>query len=91
MTAVRTTDERLAEIERLLAELVSRLGTVEPSPKYVDAKAIAEHFGVSRATVHNWTTKEDCPHILRGGVLRFEVAAVEAWFRGREPGLRRVK
>lgn len=63
----------------------------EPAKRYMDAADIATHFDVSRATVHNWIKHEGCPHKLRGKILRFEIAAVEAWFHGREPGLRRVK
>lgn len=59
--------------------------------RYLDAKEIAKHFGVSRATVQNWIRHEDCPCMSRGKVLRFELAAVEAWFRGRTPSLKRVK
>jgi hypothetical protein len=83
-------DELRAMVRDAVAEAMA--GDKPASTKrYMDAKEIAAHFGVSRATVSNWTAKEGCPHLLRGKVLRFELAAVEAWFRGREPSLRRVK
>jgi len=80
------------ELRAIVREAVQdALGTAtEAPPRYAEASDIAKHFGVSRATVSAWK-QDGCPHILRGKVLRFELAAVEAWFRGREPGLRRVK
>jgi hypothetical protein len=63
----------------------------EPAGNFVSGRAIAQRYGVSRATVHNWATHEGCPHITRGKLRRFNLEAVEAWFRGRTPGIRRVK
>jgi excisionase family DNA binding protein len=60
------------------------------APQYLTAAEIAKCFRVSRPTVSKWTAA-GCPHIMRGNVLRFELAAVQAWFDGRQPGLRRVK
>jgi excisionase family DNA binding protein len=90
-TLVAISPEELTELVR--KAIRDELSESPPKPRknYVDAKEIAEHFGVSRATVHAWIHEESCPHILKGRVLRFELAAVEAWFRGREPGLKRVK
>jgi len=88
----------VGELERLIDERVAGVlgeprspAPAQPPPRYVDPAAIARHFGVSRATVHNWVHREGCPHEQRGKLVRFELAAVEAWFRGRAPGLRRVK
>lgn len=86
-----TTDELEAMIERAVARANGN-ATHEPLARYVTMQNVADHFGVSKATVQNWISKETCPHIQRGKVVRFEIAAVEAWFRGRKStGLQRVK
>ena len=57
-----------------------------PPPKiekrYLEASEVATYYGVSRATITNWMD-EGCPHMRRGQILRFELPAVDAWFRGR--------
>lgn len=75
------------QLDRLTAAVAAR----PASESYVDHEVLEKHFGVSRATIHNWVHKEGCPHVLRGKVLRFQMSAVEAWFHGRGPNLKRVK
>jgi hypothetical protein len=85
------TPEALRELVReAVREALSGAPAPEPAPTFVAPAAIAKHYGVSRGTVANWV-KEGCPHEQRGRVLRFELAAVEAWFRGRPRGLRAVR
>lgn len=67
--------------ERLLRKMQLRAPTLE---SYVPTEIIESHFGVSRATVHNWIHKEGCPHHMRGKILRFKLSAVEEWFSGRQ-------
>lgn len=90
-TLIALTPDELRELVR--SAVREELGGEKPAQakRYLDAREIASYYEVSRATVHNWIKNEGCPHLLRGKVLRFELAAVEAWMRGREPGLRRVK
>ena len=90
-TLVAVSPEELAELVRKAVRDELTQSPPKPGKSYLDANEIATHYGISRSTVQNWISEEDCPHIMRGKVLRFELAAVEAWFRGREPGLRRVK
>lgn len=90
MLVTMTTDELEALVERAAAKALSKQHPAQDQPRYVDVKALATHFDVHRTTVITWV-KEGCPHLQRGKVVRFELAAVEAWMRGREPGLRRVK
>lgn len=61
-----------------------------PAVTYVSADVLQKHFGISRATVHTWVHDEGCPHEIRGRILRFKMADVEAWFSGRGQ-VRRVK
>lgn len=80
------------ELEDLIERGVRKALEKRPEGKrFMEAEELAEHYGVSKGTVKNWVRRDGCPHILRGRVLRFELAAVDAWMRGREPGLRRVK
>ena len=43
------------------------------------AADVAQHFGVSRATVYNWLESTDIPHRKVGGVLRFNLVEVDEW------------
>ena len=47
------------------------------------AKDVAEHFGVTRATVYNWIETTDIPHRKVGGVIRFNLPEVDEWAKGR--------
>lgn len=84
-------DEMRELVREVLREELGKAPPRVPPGKYVDARELGKHYSVSRGTVHNWIRFEDCPHIMHGKVLRFELAAVEAWFRGRDPSLKRVK
>jgi excisionase family DNA binding protein len=88
--ARRLSDLTVEEFIELMRS--ERAAPAEPRPveTYVDAEAVAKHFGVHRGTVHNWVHKEGCPHEMRGKILRFRLEAVEAWFRNR-PTLRKVR
>jgi excisionase family DNA binding protein len=90
-TLVAVSPEELAELVKKAVREELAHNPPKPGKNYLDARELAEHYSVSRSTVQNWISEEGCPHIMRGKVLRFELAAVDAWFRGREPGLRRVK
>ncbi len=79
------------ELAELRGELKSAANQQQPAETYVGSDSIQAHFGVSRATVHNWVHDEGCPHEQRGKVLRFKMSAVEDWFRGRRPTLKKVR
>jgi hypothetical protein len=89
MVVMLTADELEELVERGVRKALEQRPAAD-EPRYVDVQALAKRFDVHRTTVITWT-KEGCPCVKRGKVVRFEVAAVEAWMRGREPGLRRVK
>lgn len=91
MIVTLTVGELQAMIDQAVAKANGNATHEQPS-RYVDMQHLADHYGVSKATVSNWIRKESCPHIQRGKVVRFEIDAVEAWFRGRKStGLQRVK
>jgi excisionase family DNA binding protein len=90
-TIVSVGPEELAELVRKAVREELAHNPPKPTKNYLDTGEVAEHFGVSRATVLNWVSDDGCPHIKRGKLLRFELAAMEAWFRGRAPALTRVK
>jgi predicted DNA-binding transcriptional regulator AlpA len=86
--ALKVSDLTVEELRELIR---AELGAPKPEPDtYVDSEEIQRIYGISRGTVHNWVHKESCPHEMRGKILRFRLAAVEAWFRGRVP-LRKVR
>lgn len=86
------TREELAELIRdVVREALQNQAAAADPPTYVDAAAIVKRYGISRATLHTWVHDQGCPHLMRGNVLRFELAAVEDWFRGRPAKLKRVK
>lgn len=91
--AVISPEELKALVREVVRDVVrEELGREKPpeiTKRYCDVVEIATYFGVSRDTVRNWATKEGCPHSVHGKLWRFELAAVEAWFRGK--GLRAVK
>lgn len=78
--------DEIRSVRRELAELRLELKSANHQAVeiYVDSEAIQKHFGISRATVHNWIHEEACPHEMRGKVLRFKMSAVESWFSGRK-------
>jgi len=82
-TLVAVSPEELAELVKGAVRDALQQTPPKPAKAYLDAAEVATHFGVSRTTVHEWTRNEDCPHVMRGKVLRYELAAVDAWFRGR--------
>lgn len=90
-TLIAVSPEELAELVKKAVREELAQSPPKSGKTYLDAGEIAERFAVSRATVNHWTKHDGCPHLIRGKVLRFELAAVEAWFRGRGPGLTRVK
>lgn len=90
-TLVAVSPEELAELVKKAVREELAHNPPKPTKNYLDTSELAEHYGISRTTVHTWIRDEGCPHILRGRVLRFELAAVEAWFRGRSTGLKRIK
>lgn len=50
--------------------------TTEP---WVKKERVAEHFDISTRTVYRWV-EAGCPiKRLRGGTLRFQIAAISAW------------
>lgn len=65
------------EVSRALRADARRNARVDT---YVTSEALQQRFGISRATVHNWVHNRGCPHEMRGKILRFNLAAVEAWF-----------
>jgi predicted DNA-binding transcriptional regulator AlpA len=87
---VLTPEELSALVETAVAKALAR-NPPKPRKSYLDAAEIGVHFGVSRATIHAWIYEDGCPHIKRGKLLRFELAAVEAWFRSRKPSKLRAK
>jgi hypothetical protein len=90
-TLIAVSPDELAELMRKAVADALEKSPPAPAKRYLDAAEIAKHFSVSRTLVNQWTKQDGCPHILKGKILRFELAAVETWFRGREAGLRRVK
>jgi excisionase family DNA binding protein len=50
---------------------------------WLTSTEIATHFDVSEGTIKNWIKHGDCPHYDVGGVRRFELSAVDRWFRNR--------
>ena len=90
-TLVSIGPEELAELVKKAVREELAHNPPKPKKNFLDAGEVAEHFSVSRATVHNWANDEGCPHLKRGKLLRFELAAVEGWFRGRDARLTRVK
>ena len=92
LTTVQLTPEELRALIREAVRDELQHSPPTPRKRYLDSGELASHFGVSRQTVHKWIHEDGCPHIGRGKVLRFELAAVEQWFRGRgAAGLKRVK
>lgn len=55
----------------------------EPRPYTATAVDVAEHFGVTRATVYNWLDTTDIPHRKLGGVIRFNLSEVDEWAKAR--------
>lgn len=72
------------ELAELRGELKTSANQQQTLEVYVSSETIQKHFGVSRATVHNWIHDEGCPHEMRGKILRFKMTAVEDWFHGRK-------
>jgi excisionase family DNA binding protein len=59
---------------------------------WLTSSEIAKHFDVAESTVKNWIREGGCPHYDVGGIRRFELSAVDRWFRNRmERKLSRVK
>jgi excisionase family DNA binding protein len=57
--------------------------TTSPNPDRVDAKQVAEHFGVALRTVRRWTKDGTIPaHRIGPKLLRFDLAEVDAALRG---------
>lgn len=81
-TLIALSPEELQELVRSAVREAMGQQKAPPKKTYWDAFEVAEHFGVSRSTVTNWL-REGCPHHCRGNVLRFELPAVDAWFRAR--------
>lgn len=49
---------------------------------WVKKEKVAEHFDVSTRTVYRWV-EAGCPiKRLRGGTLRFQIAAISMWLEG---------
>ena len=83
IVAVLVSREELCEIVRAAVhEALQNAPPRKVERQYIEASEVATYFGVSRATVTNWLD-EGCPHMRRGQILRFELAAVDDWFRGR--------
>ena len=90
-TVVTLSPEELAElVEKAVNVALDKRSGAKPAKKYLDTEEIAAHFNVHSSTVHGWV-KEGCPVVTRGKLWRFVLAEVEAWFRGRKPGIRAVK
>lgn len=57
-----------------------------PSPTtwepWVDARAVARHFGVSQRTVERWQ-HAGAPSRLVGASRRYRLSAIDAWLGGR--------
>lgn len=84
VTAVFLSPEELAQLVRQAVREELAASPPKPRKNFLDAGEVAAHFGVCRATVHNWANDEGCPCIKRGKLLRFELAAVDGWVRGSE-------
>jgi excisionase family DNA binding protein len=83
--AVVSAEELKALIRETVREVVrEELGRTKPPEiikRYCDILEIATYFNVSRDTVRKWATEDGCPHSVHGKLWRFELEAVEAWFR----------
>ena len=89
--ARKIADLTIEEFIELIRSERERPAEPKPIDTYVDSEAIQKHFGISRATVHNWVHEEGCPYEQRGKILRFKLSSVESWFAGRTQPLKRVR
>lgn len=65
---------------------------VATTKSWLTSTEIAKHFDVAESTVKNWIREGGCPYYDVGGIRRFELPAVDRWFRNRmERKLARVK
>jgi excisionase family DNA binding protein len=79
---VITPDELMRIVTAAVANGV-RMGRISDAPtEYVSPAQMADRMAVSRATVHRWL-RHGMPSLGRGKSRRINVAAAEAWLRGR--------
>ena len=78
---VRLDAGQLAELAALVAEA--------KAPRLVDANAAAEMLGVPVSWVRQEARAGRLPHVPLGRYVRFEPAALEAWWRARGRGPQR--
>jgi excisionase family DNA binding protein len=50
---------------------------------YLTVAELAEKLGVSSRTVQRWLADTDIPHRRAGNIVRFRLAEVDEWMRGR--------
>lgn len=58
--------------------------------KWVDKKALAEHFAVSTSTIDRWQKAEDFPRFKPfgpTGMVRYRISEVEDWLGEKPPHL----
>lgn len=75
LTGTDHLEQRVADLERGLADLTRLLGTATDRPMRVGQ--VAERLGVNRSSVHRWIANGTCPARMWRG--RWEIPA--AWVR----------
>lgn len=72
-------EELVEQIARRTAELIRPA----PLPRLVDAQAIAAQLGIPTSWVRASVRRGEVPHVRLGHYIRFDPAAVDAWWRAR--------
>lgn len=88
-TLVAISPEELVALVRKAVRDELDTKTPTTTKSWLTSAEIAVHFDISEGTVKNWIKHDDCPHYDVGGVRRFELAAVDRWFRNRTERARR--
>jgi len=54
--------------------------------KLLNAQEIADHLGVQKSTVYQWTHQGYIPYVKIGKLVRFKTEDVEKWIKKKSSG-----
>lgn len=48
---------------------------------YLSVKELSEYLGVAKHTIYSWTSMRKIPFVKMGGLVRFDIEAIEKWIK----------
>ena len=67
----------------LVNQGVKKLNSLTKVARKARTQEVADHFSISKMTLHRWTKQEGFPQPLkRGNIVLYDLEAIDAWLAG---------